>query len=99
MKIYWQGIILVLTSDLCNVSTKKVGIVFLFKKVFKMQPTGLRMLSVLEMHRKDKWLLCITVRSNMYIQMEKCLADSNMQLVILKYYENFVRFFYYKDYY
>lgn len=64
-----------------------------------MQPTGLRMLSVLEMHRKDMWLLCITVRSNMYIQMEKCLADSNMQLVILKYYENFVRFFYYEDYY
>lgn len=58
-----------------------------------MQPTGLRMLSVLEMYRKDMCLLYMTVRSNMYIQMEKCLADSNMQLVILKYYENFVRFF------
>lgn len=31
VKIYWQRIILVLTSDLCNVLTKEVRIVFLLE--------------------------------------------------------------------
>lgn len=67
-----------------------------------MQPTGLRTTFCIgETQKRHRWFLYFTVISNMYIQMEEHLAESNMQLVIQKYYyyENFVSFFYSEDYY
>lgn len=66
-----------------------------------MQPTGLKTFCIGEAQKTYMWLLYFTVRSNMCMQMEEHLEDSNMQFVIWKYYcyENFFRFFYYENYY